>query len=140
MAISIGNIPYGMQINQQKSEYASTRTIVSDGRVDDAFVSQGASFIGDICDPRVQNFAKTGTGPEGWKADESTGFTAGSQSLSFEDNEVVLRTSVQDNGRQVTHKVAAPYDVESGQVDLESSYEGFRIASSGNTAHFSIPL
>lgn len=127
MAIGISNIPYGTSINTSRTGFESPRRLVSDGRVEDAFVSFGAAFIADIQDPRVRTYAATGEAPgPGWKADDY-GYACGPQTIGIEEGEVVLRTSVNENGTRVDHKISAPYDIESGKIDVASSTEGFKI-------------
>lgn len=142
MAISINNIPFGNQITQQKSEYAATAKIVSDGNVDDAFVTPGESFIPSITDARVQEFLKSNTAPgEDWKPHKLGGFDSPNQSLFVDDNgRAVLRSNIEEKGRKIQHLVTAPFDKASGAVDLKASTEGFQFAREGKTAVFKIPL
>lgn len=141
MAISISNIPYGTRMNSRMSEYEATKTIVSDGQVDEAFARPEESFISSVTDQRVQNFLKDNSapGPE-WKAHELGGYDSDNQSLFVEDGRVVLRSNTEEKGRTIRHLIKAPFNEETGAVDLESSSEGFNFADKGNTATFKIPL
>lgn len=124
MDISISNVRHGMTVR-------SNATLFSDGRVDEDFVRSGDSFISDLRDPRVQSYTATGDAPgPGWKADDY-GFECGPQSICIEEGDVVLRTTINTNGTRMAHKVSAPYDIDSGQVDVEACTEGFYIAMGG---------
>ncbi|MFN8613327.1 MAG: hypothetical protein U0931_37665 [Vulcanimicrobiota bacterium] len=135
MAISgISNIPYGLAYQPGKKD-----EINSDGRVDDRFVRQDPSFIGEITDPRIRQFCKTGQapGPE-WVAHKLGGFDSANQSLFLEAEQVVLRSNGDD---EVRHHIKAPFDPASGTVNLQESTEGFdtRPKEGNRTLTFSLP-
>lgn len=143
MAISINNIPFGTQVTQQKSEYAAISKVVSDGKVDEAFVTPGESFISSITDDRVKDFLKSNTAPGAdWQPHKLGGYDSPSQSLFVDDNgRAVLRSNVEEKGRKIQHLITAPFDRASGAVDLEASVEGFQFArEGGKSAVFKIPL
>ena len=135
MAISgISNLAYGFAYQPGKKD-----EIQSDGRVDDRFVSQGESFIKEICDPRIQEFCKTGKAPSlDWTAHKLGGFDSPHQSLFTEEGQVVLRSNGPDNFR---HLIKAPFDPASGKIDLEASTEGFdtKPKEATHTLTFNIP-
>ncbi|ODT62808.1 hypothetical protein ABS71_15210 [bacterium SCN 62-11] len=135
MAISgISNLSFGTTYQPGKPD-----EIKSDGRVDDRFVTQGDSFIQEITDPRIQQFCKTGQAPsDDWKPHKLGGFDSPNQSLFTEEGQVVLRSNGPDDLR---HLIKAPFDPSTGQVDLQSSSEGFdtRPKESGKTLTFTLP-
>lgn len=135
VAISgIGGLSFGMVYQPGKPDQ-----IVSDGKVEDRFVSQGEHFISDITDKRIQEFCRTGQAPsEAWKAHELGGFDSDKQSLFTEAGKVVLRSNGEDGKRHLIH---APFDPATGKVNLEASTEGFDTAPQpgGRTLHFEIP-
>jgi hypothetical protein len=141
VAISINNIPYGYSAKSEKSEFKATREIVSDGTVDAAFVTAGESFISSLTDDRVSSFLSDGTAPgAGWKPHELGGFDSDHQSLFVENEKVVLRSNVEENGRKIQHLIQAPFEQPGGKVNLEASTEGYQFVASGNSSVFHIPL
>jgi len=134
MNIGIKNISFGTAYQRGSKE-----EIVSDGKVEDRFISHHPSFIREITDARIQEFCKTGQAPtEDWKAHPLGGFDLPSQSLFIEDAQVVLRSNGANNER---HLIKAPFDAVSGAVDLEASTEGLEsIPAEGNkTLTFKLP-
>ena len=135
MAISgISGLSYGMAYQRGTKD-----EIVSDGRVEERFVSSDSSFIREIVDPRIQSFCKTGNAPSAdWKAHPLGGFDSPKQSLFIEEGQVVLRSNGEDNFR---HLIKAPFDPASGAVNLEASTEGFDTApeTGKKTLVFQIP-
>ncbi|MBT9587562.1 hypothetical protein IV102_29745 [bacterium] len=135
MAISeVSGIPYG-SINTQTGKHTSVSTIESDGRVDDAFVKQGGSFLSDIRDPRIKAFVQSNASPgPDWHAREMGGYDSeAGQSLfvksTFEGGGVVvLRTTLEEQGDRVSHHIEAPFNAQSCNVSLQDASEGFNIA------------
>ena len=135
MAISgIQNISYGTAWQPGKPDQ-----IVSDGRVEDRFVSPGESFISDISDRRIQEFCRSGQAPSAdWNAHPMGGFDSDKQSLFLEEGQVVLRSNGADGLR---HLIKAPFEATTGKVELQASSEGFdsKPQEGKHTLTFEIP-
>lgn len=101
------NIPLGQTFRYPENKHSATEKIVSDGKVDDAFVSAGDSFIREINDPRVQAFVQDEAASPGddWVAHKLGGFDRENQSLYMENGHVTLRTKIQEDGTNIEHKV-----------------------------------
>lgn len=142
MAISsFRGIPFGRTYTSETSKFAATKSIKSDGEVDPAFSKSGDGFISKVTDSRVQDFLATNQSPgEGWAPHELGGYDSKDQSLFVEDGKVVLRSNTEEDGQVIKHLIQAPFDQQTGEVNLEASTEGFRLADSGKTVTFNIPV
>jgi hypothetical protein len=133
MSISgLSGIPYGQTMRQEigDAKLPAVNNLVSDGRVDDAFVQSDPSFIGDIEDSRIKEFLTTNKAPGAdWKAHKLGGFDSAHQSLFTDNGQAVLRTTITQGGDDVKHIIKAPYDATTGVIHREDSTEGFSISA-----------
>lgn len=131
MAISgWSGIPYGCVFQSNIAGHPSVSEIHGDGRVDPSFDRpDDPDFIDTIDDPRVRDFAMTGTPPEEeWVQVEEGHWKHGHQQLLTQRGSVTLKSWIEENGKLVTHHIEAPFHWTSGKIDVRTSTEGFRIS------------
>lgn len=131
MHLTFDTIPKGFTFRFPENTMKATESIVSDGRVDDAFVGQSATddaFISDIADARVQAFLKDESSPgEGWVAHPLGGYDFKNQSLFMERGQVVLRTKIEENGTEIQHRIQSSVQDGDNGPQLEDVTEGYTI-------------
>ena len=131
MHLTFDTIPKGYTFRFPENTMKATEKIVSDGRVDDAFIGQSdndEAFISDLTDARISSFLKDESSPgEGWVAHPLGGFDRKNQSLFVEDGRVVLRTKIEENGTEIQHRIESSLSDSQDGPQLQDITEGYTI-------------